>query len=119
MPTQPWHLDRLREDFNREISLAIANSVRDPRVPAGLTITGIELAPDTRNATVLVSVFGEKEFQKAAMEGLNAAAPFIQKVVAGKVKVKHFPKLYFKLDTSLERGEHMYDLFKEIKNDLD
>jgi ribosome-binding factor A len=77
------------------------------------------LAQDTRNATVLVSIFGEPEIQKEALAGLNAAAPFIQKVVAGKIKVKHFPRLYFKLDTSLERGEHMYDIFKEIKNDLD
>ena len=119
MPTQSWHLDRLREDFHREISIAIANSVRDPRIPPGITVTEIQLAPDTRNATVLVSIFGEKELQKEALAGLNAAAPFIQKVVASKVKVKHFPRFYFKLDTTLERGEHMYDIFKEIKNELD
>jgi ribosome-binding factor A len=119
MPSQTWHLDRLREDFHREIALAIANSVRDPRVLPGITVTEVKLAPDTRNATVLISLFADEKVQNEALAGLNAAAPYIQRIVAGKIKVKHIPHLYFKLDSALERGEHLYDLFKEIKNELD
>jgi ribosome-binding factor A len=119
MSSQPWHLDRLREDLHREIAWTIVNAVRDPRVPSGITITKVRLAPDTRNATVLVSIFGDEPMKKEALAGLNAAAPFIQKVVAGKVKIKHFPRLYFKLDDTLEYGEHINNLFTEINNDLD
>jgi ribosome-binding factor A len=49
---------------------------------------------------------------------LNHAAPFLQHVVAGRIVMKYIPKLYFKLDKSLDESEHMGRLFKEIQDDL-
>jgi len=113
-----FHMDRLREDFHREIAWAIANRVRDPRVPEVVTVVEIRLAPDTRNATVMVSVMGDEEVQKEAITGLNAAAPFIQKVVAERIKIKHFPRLYFKIDKTLDYSQHLNELLNDIKDDL-
>ena len=101
MSVAQFHMERLREDFLREIAWVIANRVRDPRVPSMVTVTEIHLAPDTRNATVMVSVFGSDEEKKEALVGLNKAAPFIQKMVAERIVVKHFPKFYFKIERPL------------------
>jgi ribosome-binding factor A len=111
-------MDRLQEDFRREIAWAIANRVRDPRVPGVVTVTEFKLAPDTRNATVLVSVFGDDGAQTQAVEVLNKAAAFIQNIVAPRIRIKHFPKLYFKLDKSLDYRERLDDLLEKIKDDL-
>jgi ribosome-binding factor A len=111
-------MERLKEDFHREIAWVIANRVRDPRIPEVVTVLEIRLAPDTRNATVIVSIFGDEAVQQQALEGLNSAAPFIQKIVAQRVRIKHFPKLYFKIDKSLDYSENLNTLLNDIKDDL-
>jgi ribosome-binding factor A len=111
-------MDRLQEDFRREIAWVIANRVRDPRVPEVVTVNEIMLAPDTRNATVMISIFAEESVQKEALDVLNKAAPFIQNVVAPRIRIKHFPKLYFKLDKSLDYRERLDHLLENIKDDL-
>jgi ribosome-binding factor A len=118
MTLPQFHKDRLQEDFRREIALAIANRVRDPRVPSVVTVSEILLSPDTRNATVMISIFGEEIAQKEAIDVLNKAAPFIQNIVAPHIRIKHFPRLYFKLDKSLDYREHLDDLLEKIKDDL-
>jgi ribosome-binding factor A len=118
MTSPHFHLDRLQEDFRREIAWVIANRVRDPRIPDVVTVTEIILAADTRNATVMVSIFGEESVQKQAIDVLNKAAPFIQNVVAPRIRIKHFPKLYFKLDRSLDYRERLDHLLEKIKDDL-
>jgi ribosome-binding factor A len=113
-----WHVQRLREELRKELGLAIAAEMRDPRIPDVVTITEVRLAADCRNATVMVSVLGAPEEQKGVVGVLNHAAPFLQHVVASRIVMKFVPKLYFKLDKSLDDSEHMGRLFKEIQDDL-
>jgi ribosome-binding factor A len=118
MATPHFHKERLSELIRREIAAVISRELRDPRIPAIVTITRINLAPDTRNATVFISVFDEKIKAGEAVEALNKAAPFIQRLVAARVTVKHFPRLYFKHDETIEHTEHIQQLLKEIHHDL-
>jgi ribosome-binding factor A len=118
MTAPKFYIDRIQEDFRREIAWTIANKVRDPRIPDVVTVSTITLSSDTRNATVLVSIFGEENVQKEAIEVLNKAAPFIQNVVAPRIRIKHFPKLYFKLDKTLDYRERLDNLLENIKDDL-
>jgi len=114
-----FHNERLAGQLQKEIGQVIAQEVRDPRIPSVVTITHVKLAQDTRNATVFVSIFGDDDEKQEAIVGLNKAAPFIQRMVAGRVTVKHFPKLFFKQDNSIVEGQHINDLLKEIKDDLE
>lgn len=118
MPTSKFHIQRLSEQFRQEIGKVISLEMRDPRIPPVLTITQVKLAQDTRNATVFVSVYGDEKVKEAAFAALNAGAPYIQRVVAGRITVKHFPRLYFKPDDSIEYASHMNELFKEIQDDV-
>lgn len=112
------YLQRVREQLVREISVAISSRVRDPRVPLVVSVTDVKLAPDTRDATVFVSVFGDDTVKADAIEALNHAAPFVQNIVAERVRIRHFPKLVFRLDTSIEQGAHIEHLLREVKDDL-
>ncbi|MBN1575435.1 MAG: 30S ribosome-binding factor RbfA [Chitinispirillaceae bacterium] len=118
MAAPHFHKERLAELIRREIVAVIARELRDPRVPPIVTITGINLAPDIRNATVFVSIFDEKIKAGKAIEALNKAASFIQRLVAARITVKHFPRLYFKLDDTMEHVEHIHQLLKEIHDDV-
>ena len=118
MPSSQWHIDRLKEQLNREISWTIANRVNDPRIPDVVTISHIKLAPDTRSATVYVSIYGDENEKKGALIALNRATAFIQKCVAARISIKNFPKLTFKIDSSFEHSEHINNLLEKIKDDL-
>jgi ribosome-binding factor A len=118
MSSTQWHIDRLKEHLSREISWTIANKVNDPRIPDVVTIANIKLAQDTRNATIYVSIYGDEKRKKGALIALNHATSFIQKCVASKISVKHFPKLNFKIDSSFEHSEHINNLLEKIKDDL-
>jgi ribosome-binding factor A len=119
MPSSHYHLDRLREQLQHEIGTVITQEMRDPRIPPVVTVTHVKLAQDTRNATVSISVYGEGAQKSSAIEALNAAAAYIQRVVSARVTVKNFPQLYFKLDNSIEHSQHINELLKEIKHDLE
>ncbi len=119
MSAPTWYNDRIAEDLSRKISSVIAHKLRDPRIPPVVTITELSLSPDTRNATIYVSVYDTEPAVKEALVALNRAAPFVQRVVAESMRIRHFPRLYFKLDTSLEYSQRINELLEEVKDDLD
>ena len=118
MSSTHFHIERLSELLQREIGTVIAQELRDPRIPPVVTVTRVKLAQDTRNATVFVSIYGDEKVKNDAVAALNGAAPFIQRIVASHITVKHFPRLYFKLDNSIEHSQHINELLKEIQDDL-
>ncbi|MCL2218936.1 MAG: 30S ribosome-binding factor RbfA [Chitinispirillia bacterium] len=118
MAVPKFHVERLRGMLHREIGLVISQEVRDPRIPAIVTITEVKLAKDARNATVYASIMGSGDEKQDAIDALNKAAPFIKRTVASRVTTKNFPHLIFKLDTSIEYGQHINELFRGIKDDL-
>ena len=77
MASLQWRQARLSEDFRREINWTITRKVRDPRIPGMTAVTQVKLSPDTRNATVFVSVYGSDDERHEAVAALNRAAPFI------------------------------------------
>ena len=119
MPADKWYSNRVTENLRREILWVITNKVSDPRLPSMITVPSINLAKDTRNATIFISVFGSDEEKKAAIEVLNHAAPFIQKSVATRVKIKNFPRFFFKIDTAFEKQNSIESLLNQVKDDLE
>jgi ribosome-binding factor A len=119
MAAPKFHIQRLAETLHREIGIVISQELRDARIPDIVTITEVKLGNDTRNATVYVSVMGDKGKRNSALAALNRAAPFIQREVASRVVTRNFPKLLFKLDASIEYGQRINKLFKKIQGDLD
>ncbi len=119
MASLQWYNSRVTEDLKREILYVITNRISDPRLPSFITVPAIKLAKDTRNATVMISVFGTEEEKKAAIKVLNHAAPFIQNSVAKRVKIKHFPKFYFKIDNTFEEQDSITSLLNKVQDDLD
>ncbi len=118
MAVDPFYKQRVSENLKREILWAITNELRDPDVPSMITVSAIELAQDTRNATVFISFFGEEAEKELAIGKLNKAAKMIQMVASKRVKIKNFPRLYFKIDNSFEERDHITELLKKVEDDL-
>lgn len=101
--------DLLRE----EIADIIMRRVKDPRL-GFVTVTGVKLTDDLKIAHVFISVLKEEE-KKAALEILNAAKKFIRSEAAKRIRMRTIPSIDFMLDESIEYGEKIDRLLKEIK----
>jgi ribosome-binding factor A len=105
---------------NAILQEAIAEEVaglKDPRL-GFVTITGVDTAPDLRNAIVYFSVLGTDEEQVSTVKALDSAAPHVRSEIGRKVRLKYLPKLDFRVDVSIEHGTYMARLLRDLATDL-
>ena len=97
---------RVADQIQRELSELIRLEVNDPRIPAMLTIAGVEVSKDLGNARVYVSMFGQENRQDA-LDGLNSAAGFLRGKLGQRIRVRTVPQLQFRYDEVQEQGAHL------------
>lgn len=78
------------------------------------TVTEVRVSHDLRHARVFVSSLGEPGARAAAVEALNHAAPFLRRALGRAVTLKYLPELVFVEDSTLEHGERVERLLREI-----
>ncbi len=105
---------RVGEALLREITILIHEKVKDPRV-TGVTVTGIELSNDLKEARVFFSVMTSDE-RRRAQEGLDRASGFIRRSIGARMELKYVPSITFLHDTTLERAERIERLFEKIRS---
>ncbi len=106
---------RVAEEFRHELGQVLARGIKDPRVTGFVTITGAKMAPDLKEITVYVSIHADETERERTLEGLRAAAAFLQREVARNLKLRHTPHLRFVYDESVERGDRIERLLKEAR----
>ena len=67
-------IDRINEQLRDELSTVLARQIKDPRLDGVISITRVESSSDLRSARVYISVLGNQEQQKEALDGLQSAA---------------------------------------------
>lgn len=106
---------RVNELLKREIAVDIprlfANSNFDT---AAVTITAVETGSDLRDATVYVSIFGHEETREGMIRFLNRHHAEIQARMSKRVILKYTPRLYFKLDESIESGDRVLGILSQL-----
>lgn len=105
--------ERVREQIHEEISAVLQTRVRDPRL-AQVTVTGVQVSPDLRMATVYVSSLGDSSACEAALEGLDHAASFVRRELAHRLGLRYMPELRFMLDESWQRGSRIDELLEKL-----
>ena len=108
---------RISEEIKREISSIIQNELKDPRLPKLISIMSVNATKDLRYAKVFISVLGEEEEKRHALDGLKSAAGFIRREVGHRMKLRYTPELLFELDNSIEHGIHISRLINETVKD--
>lgn len=106
---------RVAEEFRQELTRLLARGLKDPRVTAFVTVTGAKMSPDLRDVAVYVSIHGEEAERNRTLEGLHAAAAFLQREVSRNLRLRHTPHLRFVYDESVERGDRIERLLREAK----
>lgn len=107
-------INKINEEMRRELS-AIMREVKDSRIPMMTSIVAVNVTNDLSYAKVYVSVMGNEEVQKKALEGLKSAAGFMRRELGRKMTIRHTPELVFELDRSIEHGAHINEVISSLK----
>jgi ribosome-binding factor A len=104
---------RVSDLLREEIADIIFYKLKDPRI-GFITVTGVDVTDDLKMAFVYISVLKEEE-RKATLDILNTAKSFIRSDLSKRLRMKSIPSLEFRLDTSVEYGDRIERLLREIK----
>jgi ribosome-binding factor A len=108
---------RVNESVRAVVAEAVGD-LKDPRIGL-VTVTGVSVSPDLREATVYVSVLGGEKKRVATLAGLDSAHAVVQARIARELRLKRTPHLTFEYDPSVERGVRMSRLIDEVAPDDD
>ena len=113
-----YRIQRLDDQLRDEIaSLIMRGDVKDPRVNSFLSINRVEVTKDLSYAKVYVSSFLPDGDLKNGVSGLNAAAGFIQREIAKKLRIRQFPKLTVVVDSGMKEGFKMVQKLNELEKE--
>jgi ribosome-binding factor A len=82
-----------------------------------VTITAVDVTPDLRQAFVYVSAIGDSIAPEELLAQLARLAPEWQHEVAQRVHIKYTPRLTFRFDDSLERGDRVMEILRDLESD--
>jgi ribosome-binding factor A len=106
---------RVNELLKREIADDIHRLFSGTKFDTGsITVTRVETAPDLRDASVSISIFGHEENRIEMIRFLNHHRKDVQARLAQNVKIKYTPRLHFKHDKSLEDGDRVLGILSKL-----
>lgn len=110
---KPLRIERLEEQFKREISELILSKARDPRIK-NATILGIEIDRELELAKVYVSIIGNEDEKKIVMDALKKASGFFRSELAFVLEIRKIPKIKFVLDHTMEESIRIDSILTEL-----
>ena len=109
-------LQKINDEIRKEAAEVLRSELKDPRVSTMTTVTSAQVSNDLKYCKIFVSILGDDAAKKEAMDGLKNAAPYLRKMLAMRINLRHTPAVSFVLDESLDYGMKMDKIFKEINN---
>lgn len=110
-------MERVNELLRSEISQLIARSLKDPRISGTISVTEVQTSPDLRHARVYVSILGSEDQRRESLAALRHAAGFFRRELGERLTLRRTPELEIRLDESLERGDRIMRLLREIQEE--
>ena len=106
--------DRVAEAIREEVATFLAEGVKDPRVVGLVTVTGVDVTRDLRNARVFVSILGSESERAATLDGLASVASHLRSRIGRALRLRLAPEISFKLDESIARAARIESLLAQI-----
>ncbi|SFC33928.1 ribosome-binding factor A [Marinospirillum celere] len=108
--------DRIADQIQRELAVMIQREVKDPRLDAMITVSGVKVSKDLGYADVYVTVLGKEDRQEVIQENLailKQAAGFLRGRIGQSIKLRVVPQLRFHYDESVRRGQELSSLIEK------
>ena len=112
-------LTRVNELIKREIGEALFHISADEELDlSAITITNVSTSSDLRNARVMVSIRDHQAERPDILNRLSRMRGKIQKIINKNMTLKYTPCLIFELDNSVEKGDQVLGIIKEIETQM-
>ena len=105
--------DRVAHLVQQKLAQLFARGLKDPRVGL-VTITGVKMTPDLREARVYWTVHGTPEVRETTSRGIDAARRWLRREVGGTLGLRVVPELRFSYDEAIDRGDRIDQLLREV-----
>jgi ribosome-binding factor A len=109
---------RLDRQIQHELMELFQREMKDPRLGFA-TVTRVETARDLGHVTAWVSVYGSDEERAATMAALTDATPWLRRKLGERLALRSVPVLAIRRDDSIEAGDRVLRLLREIEEQRD
>ena len=106
-------LARINDELMKECANVI-RQLKDPRVPALVSVLRTETTRDLSLCKVYLTMYGSDEEKTACFEAVVGAAGFIRTEIARRMNLRQTPELKFIPDDSIERGQKLIQLINKV-----
>lgn len=104
--------DRVASQLRRDLGLIVHAAVREHGLPS-VSVSDVEITRDMAHANVYVTaLLGDKG--PVAVKALKELAPQLRYKLAHAVRMRHVPELHFMYDDSVDKGEKIDALLREL-----
>jgi ribosome-binding factor A len=113
--------ERARRVANRiyeEVADLLLREVSDPRLRQ-INVTGVDVDRELAYATIYVSGMDPQTQMDEVMRALEGAKGFLRSQLASRIRLRIFPELRFRHDTTNERVARIEELLAQIHEELD
>lgn len=105
-------IKRISSLIAKEVSDILSNEAQDKELHQ-VTVTSAEVTNDLSFAKIYITCMNEKD-KETILKDLNEAAGFIRKELSERIELRHTPKISFHYDESIEYGNNIERIIKEI-----
>ena len=98
--------------LRRELGTLVHEAVREHGLPS-VSVSDVEVTRDMAHAKVFVTAL-MPERSVEAVKGLKELAWGLRMELARRVKMRHVPELHFHYDDSVDRGERIENLLRDL-----
>lgn len=113
MATKTFHRsDRVSAQLRRELGKLVHEAVREHGLPS-ISVSDVEVTRDLAHAKVFVTALMQEKSAEAVKD-LKELSPQIRYKLGKAMKLRHVPELHFHYDDSVDRGERMENLLRDL-----
>lgn len=106
-------INKINEEVRRELA-SVIRELKDSRIPMLTSVVAVNVTNDLSYAKCYISVMGDADVQKKALEGLKSAAGFIRREVGRRIDLRHTPEFLFEIDHSIEHGAYINQVLSDL-----
>ncbi|MBO8176573.1 30S ribosome-binding factor RbfA [Aeribacillus pallidus] len=108
--------NRVAEQMKKELSDILGRKIKDPRI-GFVTVTDVRLTGDLQQAKVYITVLGDDQQKENTLKGLAKAKGFIRSEIGQRIRLRKTPEIIFEFDESIDYGNRIETLLKEIQKE--
>ncbi|MFL5362269.1 MAG: 30S ribosome-binding factor RbfA [Myxococcales bacterium] len=106
--------ERVAHLLQQRLAELFARGLKDPRLGL-VTITGVKISPDLREARVYWTVHGDEQIRKETAKGLSAARGYLRHELT-TLGLRVLPDLHFTYDEAIDTGDRIEQLLREVRD---